>query len=250
MNESTKKAGRLEINVGELLFVLLRKWWLIAMSGMILALLFVAGTKMTKTPMYQSATKIFVLTQQDGNYLTSTDIQVSSYLTKDYAELIKSRTVAQEVIERLDLNMSPEALMNRVTVETKTDTRIVTIVVENEKPELAQMLANVICEVSAAQIVRVMGVQAVNVVDEANLPGYPSGPNLKKSMVLGAAWGIVLSVALILLPYLLNDTIKSDEDVERYLNLSVLALIPNNEPTTNKKRGKVLWQTSESKNKG
>lgn len=250
MNENAKKSSGLEVNIGELIFVLLRKWWLIGMSAMLLAVAFMIGTKLTVTPMYQSVTKIFVLSQQDGNYLTSTDIQLSSYLTKDYAELIKSRTVAQEVINRLNLNMSPEALMGRVTVQTKSDTRIVTIVVQNENPELAQRLANVIREVSAIQIMNVMGVQAVNMVDEANLPTAPTGPNIKKNMLMGAAWGILVSSALILLPYLLNDTIKSDEDVERYLNLSVLALIPTNEPTTNKKRGKLLWQTSESKNKG
>ena len=249
MNENAKKSSGLEVNIGELIFVLLRKWWLIGMSAMLLAVAFMIGTKLTVTPMYQSVTKIFVLSQQDGNYLTSTDIQLSSYLTKDYAELIKSRTVAQEVINRLDLNMSPESLMSRVTVQTKSDTRIVTIVVQNENPELAQRLANVIREVSAIQIMNVMGVQAVNMVDEANLPTAPTGPNIKKNMLMGAAWGILLSAALILLPYLLNDTIKSDEDVERYLNLSVLALIPTNEPTTKKKRGKLLWQTSESKNK-
>lgn len=249
MNENAKKSSGLEVNIGELIFVLLRKWWLIGMSAMLLAVAFMIGTKLTVTPMYQSVTKIFVLSQQDGNYLTSTDIQLSSYLTKDYAELIKSRTVAQEVINRLDLNMSPESLMSRVTVQTKSDTRIVTIVVQNENPELAQRLANVIREVSAIQIMNVMGVQAVNMVDEANLPTAPTGPNIKKNMLMGAAWGILVSAALILLPYLLNDTIKSDEDVERYLNLSVLALIPTNEPTTKKKRGKLLWQTSESKNK-
>lgn len=250
MNETEKKTGGLEINVGELLYVLLRKWWLICLCTAVAAAVFMAGTKVMVTPLYQSVTKIYVLSQQDGNYLTSTDIQLSSYLTKDFAELIKSRTVALEVIERLELDMTPEALMGRVTAQTKSDTRIVTIIVQNEDPVLAQRMANVIREVSATQIVNVMGVEAVNVVDEANLPTAPSSPDVRKNMILGAAWGCLLSVALVLFRHLLNDTIKNDEDVERYLNLSVLAVIPTNEPTTTKKRGKLLCQTSKSKNKG
>ena len=244
MNENAKKDRGLEVNVGELIVVLLRKWWLIVLCGILAASAFLVGTKLFITPKYQSVTKIFVLSQQDVNYLTSTDIQLSSYLTKDYAELIKSRTVAQEVIDRLELSMTPESLMSQVLVQTKTDTRIVTIIVENEDPELARELANVIREVSAKQIVDVMGVEAVNMVDEANLPLNPSSPNVRNNILLGCAWGCLLAIAFILLRYLLDDTIKSEEDVERYLNLTVLAAIPTIEQTTTKKGGKFTCQTS------
>lgn len=244
MNENVKKDSALEVNIGDLLLVLLKRWWIILLCGILAASAFFAGTKLLITPKYQSVTKIFVLSQQDVNYLTTTDIQLSSYLTKDYAELIKSRTVALEVIDRLGLNMTPEGLMGQVTVQVKSDTRIVTIIVQNEDPALAQELANVIREVSSKQIVDVMGVEAVNMVDEANLPLAPSSPNTHKNMLMGFAWGCLLAVAFILLLYLLNDTIKNAEDVERYLNLNVLASIPNIETTTTKKGGKFACQTS------
>jgi capsular polysaccharide biosynthesis protein len=244
MNETKKKERGLEVNVGELLLVLLRRWWLIALCGIITASAFWISTKLFVTPVYQSVTKIFVLSQQEGNYLTTTDIQLSSYLTKDYAELIKSRTVAQEVIERLDLKMTPEGLMSLVSVQTKADTRIVTINVRNADPKLAQELANVIREVSAKQIVDVMGVEAVNMVDEANLPTAPFSPNVRNNALMGAAWGCLLAIALILLRYLLDDTIKSEEDVERYLELNVLAAIPVIEQPAAKKGGKFTCQTS------
>ena len=249
MNEQVKKNNGLEVNVGELIFVLLRKWWIILLCGIVAATAFLVGTKLFITPKYQSVTKIFVLSQQEGNYLTTTDIQLSSYLTKDYAELIKSRTVAQEVIKRLELNMSPDALMSQVSVQTKSDTRIVTIIVQNEDPELARELANVIREVSAKQIVDVMGVEAVNMVDEANLPTAPASPNLRNNMLLGAAWGCLIAIAFILLRYLLDDTIKSEEDVERYLELNVLAAIPVIEQPAAKKGGKFACQTSKLKDK-
>lgn len=237
MNETTQKDRGLEVNVGEILLVLLNHWWIIVLSGIVAAAVFMLGTKVLIAPEYRSVTKIFVLSQENGNYLTSTDIQLSSYLTKDYAELIKSRTVAEEVIENLDLNMSPEGLLGMVSVQTKSDTRIVTIVVQNEDPVLAQKLANAIREVSAKQIVTVMGVEAVNMVDEANLPTSPSSPNTRKNTLLGAAWGCLIAISLILLRHLLNDTIKTEEDVERYLGMTVLASIPTNEPIITKKGG-------------
>lgn len=244
MNKETKTTGGLEVNVGELLAVLAEKWWIILVSGIVGMMLLFFGTKMFVVPEYQSVTKIFVLTQENGNYLTSTDLQLSSYLTKDYAELIKSRTVAEEVIERLDLELSPESLMGMVSVQIKSDTRVVAIVVKNRDPELARQLANEVREVSAKQIVDVMGVQAVNVVDEANLPQSPSGPNVTKNMFMGAAWGILIAVALILFLHLSDDTIKSTDDVERYLGLTVLASIPVNVQQESGKRGFTQWRTS------
>lgn len=244
MNENTKRDTGLEVNVGELIVVLLRKWWIILLCGIVAGSAFLVGTKLLSTPLYQSVTKIFVLSQQDVNYLTSTDIQLSSYLTRDYAELIKSRTVAQEVIDRLELNMAPEALIGQVYVYTQSDTRIVTIIVTNEDPALAQELANVIREVSAKQFVDVMGVEAVNMVDEANLPTAPSSPNVRKNVLMGFSWGCLLAIALILLLHLLDDTVKNEEDVERYLGLNVLAAIPTVEQTTNRKGGKFTCQTS------
>lgn len=244
MNKDTKSTSGLEVNVGELLAVLAEKWWMILLSGIVGMMLFFFGTKMFVVPEYQSVTKIFVLSQENGNYLTSTDLQLSSYLTKDYAELIKSRTVAEEVIERLELELSPEGLMGMVSVQIKSDTRVVAIVVKNRDPELAQQLANEVREVSAKQIVDVMGVQAVNVVDEANLPQSPSGPNVTKNMFMGAAWGILIAVALILFLHLSDDTIKSTDDVERYLGLTVLASIPVNVQQESGKRGFTQWRTS------
>jgi capsular polysaccharide biosynthesis protein len=237
MNEKRQKETGLEVNVGDLLIVLVRNWWIILLSGILAASVFLVGTKLFIAPKYQSVTKIFVLSQENGNYLTSTDIQLSSYLTKDYAELIKSRTVVDEVIERLELKMTPEKLLEMIHVQTKSDTRIVTIEVMHENPQLAQQLANAIREVSAKQIMNVMGVEAVNMVDEANLPRVPTSPNVKKNTLLGAAWGVLIAVALILLRHLMNDTIKTEEDVERYLNVSVLAAIPTNEPIISKKGG-------------
>ena len=226
MNKDTKSTRGLEVNVGDLLSVLAEKWWMILLSGIVGMMLFFLGTKLFVVPEYESVTKIFVLSQENGNYLTSTDLQLSSYLTKDYAELIKSRTVAEEVIE------------------IKSDTRVVAIVVKNRDPELAQQLANEVREVSAKQIVDVMGVQAVNVVDEANLPQNPSGPNVTKNMLMGAAWGILIAVALILFLHLSDDTIKTTDDVERYLGLTVLASIPVNVHQESGKRGFTQWRTS------
>ena len=107
----------------------------------------------------------------------------------------------------------------------------------DESPQAAQTIANAIRTVSASHIKSVMDIEAVNVVDEANLPLSPAAPSITKYTVLAVAIGIVLSAIIIVICYLLDDTIKSSEDIEKYLGLSTLALIPLNTGEELSKKG-------------
>ena len=93
----------IEIDVLELFHVLLNKFWIILLAGIIAGLAFIGGTILFITPQYESTTKMYVLSKQDNNTLTQQDMQTSLSLTKDYAELIKSRTVTEGVIAQLNL---------------------------------------------------------------------------------------------------------------------------------------------------
>ena len=97
-------------------------------------------------------------------------MQTSTQLTKDYAELIKSRTVLEGVIAQLNLNITYQQLLGKLTVDTSTDSRIVTIIVSDEDPYTASEMANAIRDMAAEHIQSVMDIEAVNVVDSANIP--------------------------------------------------------------------------------
>lgn len=234
MNE--KKERKLEVTARDVFNVLIKRWLIIILCGLVLASSFLLGTKMFITPQYESVTKMFVLYKIYAEHYQPADFQMSTMLTQDYAQVIKSRSVAEQVIERLDLDMSPGALTSRITVETETDTRIVTIIVRDPDPVMAKKLADEIREVSSKQIVEVMDMEAVNVVDTANLPGGPSTPNTMRNTVLGAFLGCLLAAMVVLLQHYSNDTIKNTDDVEHYLGLNVLATIPTNETNTKKKK--------------
>lgn len=239
MGANQQRDDEIEIDLREIFAVLISKIGIIILAGMICALVSLVGTKLFITPQYQSVTKMYVLSQANSETLTSSDMSLSSYLTKDYAELIKSRTVAENVIAQLGLELKPEELLEKVTVSTQTDTRIVTIIVEDEDPYMACELADMIREASSAQIMSVMNSEAVNVVDVANIPDGPSSPSIKKNTLIGGFLGVFLAVAIILIQYLVNDTIKSAEDVEKYLQLSTLGTIPMNRTEANKKKRKI-----------
>lgn len=131
------------------------------------------------------------------------------------------------VIRELQLtDMDYEKMLKKVSVSTPTDTRILAITVEDTNPLRAMEIANSIREAAAEHIKNVMDIEAVNVVDTANLPTERSGPSVVKWTAIGGLIGIFLVMAVLVIWYLMDDTIKTSDDVEKYLGLSTLALIP------------------------
>lgn len=226
------------IDIGELLSVLWSKAHIIILAGIVFALAAFAGTKLLITPQYDSVTKIFVITKQNENTVTSSDLQTGTLLTKDYIEMVKSRPVLEEVIAVLNLDMTVEQLANSITVATPAETRMISIIVRNEDPKRAKEIADAVREAAGIQIKNVMDIDAVNTVEEANLPTQKASPNTMKNTLLGAILGVVIAIGITVLFFILDDTIKTPDDVERYLELNVLASLPLKEGAKKSKKAK------------
>lgn len=215
----------IEIDLKEIFGVLLNKLWLILLCGIVAGVVTFCYSFFFITPQYQSTTKVYILNKQNGN-VTYNDLQMGTTLTKDYKELIKSRDVLETVIKNCKLEEKYSGLSERVFVESISDTRIIKITVKDPSPAEAQKLANEIRKVAANHIKKVMDIEAVNVAEEANLPESPVEPSVLKWTAMGLMLGACLCAGVILLRFLLDDTIKTSEDVEKYLGLSTLAMIP------------------------
>lgn len=232
----TVKNKRLEINVYELVIFCIKKLWVVLSIGFIAASICFAYTVFFVQPEYTSVTKIYVLNRQTDESITSSDLQSSTYLTKDYTELIKSRKVLEVVIAELDLDTSYEALLEKVTVGTQSDTRVVSISVVDKDPYEASEIANEIRNVGATHIQSVMNALAVNVVDEANIPMWTSNNNLKKHVVLIFLAGCFFALVCLSVQFVLDDKVTTAEDVEKYLGLSVLGVFPIDETLLRRKQ--------------
>lgn len=232
----TVKNKRLEINVYELVMFCIKKLWIVLSIGFIAASICFAYTVFFVQPEYTSVTKIYVLNRQTDESITSSDLQSSTYLTKDYTELIKSRKVLEVVIAELDLDTSYEALLEKVTVGTQSDTRVVSISVVDKDPYEASEIANEIRNVGATHIQSVMNALAVNVVDEANIPMWTSNNNLKKYVALMFLAGCFFALVCLSVQFVLDDKVTTAEDVEKYLGLSVLGVFPIDETLLRRKQ--------------
>ena len=238
MENHRENTNEIEFDMLVLIHILLGRFWLVLSAGFVAAVICFVISAYVLAPVFESTTKIYILNKTDDSSVTYTDVQMGTQLTKDYAELINSRYVLEKVIEQLSLgDIEYEDLMRTVSVNTPMDTRIVSITVEHTDPEMARNIANCIREVAGEHIQNVMDIEAVNVVETANIPLEKSGPSVVKWSVIGGVAGALLAGAVIMILFLLNDTIKSSEDVERYLGLSTLAMIPAiSEDETAKKR--------------
>lgn len=215
------------IDLEKLIALLLRRFWVILFSGILVGLCALAYVKVTTKPVYTSSTKIYVLNKgENASDVTSSDLQLGATLATDYAQLIKDRTVAEGVIAELGLSMSADTLINKINVTMPNSGRIITISVSDTDPYLASKLTTTVRDVAVTHIKEVMNSEAVNVVEDANIPQGQSMDNYKKYGLMGFLAGAVLAIGIIFLQFMMNDTITDESDVEKYLGISALGSIP------------------------
>lgn len=240
--DTTKNNDEIEIDLREIFAVLMSKLAVIILISVLGAIVAFTYTKFMIAPTYSSKTQIYVQTTSSTPNSTAQpsvgELQSSTYLTKDYLILCKSNPVLKKVREELKLDMKEEQLAAKISVSTPTDTRIITISVTDTDPWTAKNIADAVREAAKVQIVEVTGVEAVNDVEEASLPDAPIGPNMKLNVIIGFLLGFVIAAAIIIVRFMMDDSIKSQEDVEKYLGASVLGLIPLIETADSKKKKK------------
>ena len=142
METTQQNNDEIEIDLLELLHVPWSKALVIFMTAAAAGLAVMLVTQLFLTPRYQSTTKMYILTKQNSDTLTSSDLQASEQLTQDCAQMIRSRQVAEAVISNLNLDMKASELLEKISVETSTDTRIITIHAEDSDPYLACSIAD------------------------------------------------------------------------------------------------------------
>lgn len=241
----------IEIDLRELFYVVLNKIWIVAITGILCAVIFGVFTKVMLVPKYQSTIKLYIVNKQDSEKsMTYSDLQTGSQLTKDYQVLVKSRAVTEQVIKDLNLNITHEALSNDISVNNPEGTRILEITVTYTDPDTARKLADDIGLVSADKMVTIMGMEKANIVETANMPGGPSSPNFSKNVLMGGLAGAFLSVFVIFLIYTLDDSIKKAEDIEQYLNITTLGTLPLEHRLIESRKLKALRRKAYKKYKG
>lgn len=223
-----EERAEMEIDIGELFRYLQKKIVSLVAITLVCGMIGWAVSSFLLTPQYTASTRVYVLSRSNDSIVYS-DIQISTYVSRDFEVLITGPNVTREVISRLGLNTTNAKLAKGITVTALEDTRVLQIDYVHEDPQMAADILNCIREVSAEQIRGFVDADAVKTVYPAEAPKLPSSPNVGRNTVLAAVLGLMSLAGVYVIRFILDDTIRTEEDVARYLGLSVLGVIPESE---------------------
>lgn len=192
--------------------------------------------------MYESSAMVYI--RGNSKSISLQDLQLGAELTKDYEIIFKSRPNLEKVISKLNLDYEVETLSNMISISNPSDTRILEVSVTSIDANLSKEIANEVVNYGMDSI-REIDSQEPYLVEKAIAKNKKVGASLLKMAVTGMLLGIVTSLGIIFIRFVLSDEIKSVEDVERVLELPVLAVVVEDKAlsyTKKKTQKKKKWR--------
>ena len=224
-----------ELNVNYL-FDVLKKWFLLILLCALIGLGGAIFYGYSSPIIYESSTTLYVEPQVNSSIVDYEGILTNSKMIKTYKQILKSRKITEKVINNLKLNISYENLLNMTTINTVSDTEMLSISVRSEYYQQAPIIANEIAAVFIEQMKEDMGIENIVVVDEAIENLTPVEPNMIKLSILGLAAGILVGCAFTFLLDSMDNKIKNHDDVKKYLKIKTIGMIPNYNVITEQKK--------------
>ena len=219
----------MEIDLLDLAYVLLDKIHYIILCLLAGAVLLNAFSIFCIRPTYQATAKMYVVSASNDSVVDLTDLNIGTSLTSDYEQLMLSYPVLDQVIDELDLDMETEDLAQMVTLENPQDTRILNVTATSTDPVEAMNIANKLTEVSVEYLPETMSTNPPNIAQQAQLPDEKAAPSYARYTLIGALLGAILYCAYLTVRYLLDDTIRTSEDMEKYFGVVPLTSIPDSD---------------------
>ncbi|MCD8195996.1 MAG: polysaccharide biosynthesis tyrosine autokinase, partial [Lachnospiraceae bacterium] len=213
------------IDLVEIFYLMWGNMWKILICLILGGVIAFSYTWFLMTPQFQATAKIYIVSSSSSSVINLTDLQLGTQLTADYEELILNHELLQDVIDELSLDMTYTELAEMVTLTNPDDTRILRITVTSPDPAQAQDIANELSEQAIIYLPRIMSSAEPNIAEKAVLPTSPSSPSLTRNTLMGALLGAFACIGVILMLYLMDDTIKSPDDLEKYFGVQPLSTV-------------------------
>ncbi len=227
------------LTVGELFSLLWRRLWAILLAAVIVGGALFAYRYYTYTEEYTSTAQMFVLNSEALEDATSPSAYSYYYslalsIMEDCSELLLSDTVMSQVIEDLNLDTAPAILRRTVDINFEEKSRILRVSVTTGNPDLSCEIVNSLCKFGVVRIGEITGGNQASVFEYGKVSRMPSNDvDLLLPIIAGVGMG-ALVYAVFLICMVLDDKIKDPEDVEKYLGLTVLGLIPTKDAESGK----------------
>lgn len=222
-----------EINLVELFRFFLKKIYIIIIAVVVFLGIGIIYTYYYQTPLYKSQTTLLLLKASNSNtsYLSQSDLLMNQNLITTYSEIIKSNKVLSRTIEEAKLSKTTSELNSMISVSSQKSSIIIAINVSSESKEEAQKIASSLAKVFSEEVKNLMNMENVGIVDTATLPSGAYNVQPVKQIGISIFAGLFLSISLLFVIYYFDTTIKSEDQIEKEISLSVIGIVPE------KKRG-------------
>ena len=232
MNEkNSNERDTFQIDIWKLLQICLRKWWVIALLGLLGAAVSLFYTANFITPLYRSSVTIYVNNNTNKNqsreYVSGGDLSTSQQLVSTYTNMLSSDTVLEQVIQATGLDRTADGLRRMISAEQVEDTEIFKVFVTGSDPVEAATIANAIAQTAPDVIADFVEGSSTKIIDYAKVPTGRFKPSYKRNVVLGFAVGVVIAVMLLAVRFMLDVRIKEESDLTELFDIPVLGQIPD-----------------------
>lgn len=220
------------LDLREIFGVIRKRLWIILSVTIAASIISGAISFYVLEPTYEAKTSIIVgkeiqNTTQMGSQEIN-DVLMYQKLVKTYTEIAKSRLVAESTLRKLISNMSPEELADKVTITPQNDTQIMYIKAQSDKPEDAVSIANAVADSFIEESKKIYPSGNIQIMDRAAYPKSPIKPRPLLNIAIAFFLGLMISLGIVFLIEYMDNTIKTENDVEKYLDLPVIGIIPKN----------------------
>ena len=213
------------VDIKEIVDYLKSKITIIVLITLLVTILGVSFKLFVQVPKYSSSTTILLINNTSDATLTYNDLSINKNLVSTYSEIVKSKRVLSQVIKNLDLDYSYSELNKKVDVSSVTNTELIKITVTDTNKKLAKDIANETAKVFSLEIPELYNISNVNILDKAENATTPSNMNFIKELILFVIAGLVLGLGVVIVIYYFDRTIKSTEQIETKIGLSVLGTV-------------------------
>ncbi|MGL5434745.1 MAG: YveK family protein [Lachnospiraceae bacterium] len=218
---------------------LLRWSWMVILIAVIGGSAALAANKLILTPEYESKTMLYVLSKSTS--ITSfADIQIGNALTNDLIVIVTSKPVVdnarENILNEYGISLSRSDILDMISVSNKDDTRILEISARHTDAELACIVANAMGQETARQMAFIMKTDTPTTIEQAEASLDPVTPSVSKNTAMAIGFSGVATVLILSIIFIMNDNIITEADVEKYLNLKVLAILPETQEPAEKGR--------------
>ena len=175
---------------------------------------------------YTATSRMYMVSASSDAVVNLSDLNLGSSISNDYVELMKTRPIIEDVIDKLELPYEYEQLIAMVNLSVVNNTRIVKIDVTTKTPQESMNIANQLARTAKVQLPKVMDAPSPTIAEYAVLPQVKSSPSLSRNVIIGSLACLVAVLVVLTVIYLRDDTVKSSEDVEKEFGVMPLSVIP------------------------